>query len=488
MEKLRVPTDEEIGKAYDQGQEAVIALFHQTFEQLIVRLQSLEDRVAKNSSNSGKPPSSDGLNKPAPKSGRKRHGRKTGGQPGHEGHTLKAVLKPDHIKVHAVHECQQCHRSLRKAKVERYEKRQVHDIPPVRMEVTEHRVEVKHCDGCGKENKAEFPQGVTQPVQYGSEVKSQVTYLNQYQMIPLERVVETVEDFYGHHLAEGTIVEACQQVAEQVASVTAAVKKHLTELAKVVHFDETGLRINLKLHWLHVACTPLLTYYEVHAERGQKAMDKIDILPKFHGTAIHDGLKSYFTYDEAQHGLCNEHHRRELEFIGERYPQDWVPKFADLLQEIKKAVDLARITLPCLSETQLYDFNRRYDQLMDEGLLENPPPEELQTGEKKPGPKKQSPPKNLLDRLHDHKSAVLAFMNDFKVPFDNNLAERDIRMMKVKQKVSGCFRSERGAKAFCQIRSYISTSRKNGQNVLEALRLTYAGSPFLPNFVSPLPA
>ncbi len=488
MEKLRLPTDEEIGKAFDQGQEAVIGLFHETFEQLIVHVQALEDRLAKNSNNSGKPPSSDGLKKPAPKSGRKRHGRKTGGQAGHEGHTLKAVLKPDHVKVHAVHECQHCHRSLHKIKVERYEKRQVHDIPPVRMEVTEHRVEVKHCAGCGKENKAAFPQDVTQPVQYGPEVKSQVTYLNQYQMIPLERVVETIEDFYGHHMAEGTIVQACQEVAERVASVTAAVKKHLTELAKVVHFDETGLRINLKLHWLHVACTPLLTYYEVQAERGQKAMDKIGILPKYHGTAIHDGLKSYFTYDKAQHGLCNEHHRRELEFIGERYPQDWVPKFADLLQEIKKVVDLSRITQPSLSEVQLSNFNRRYDELVNEGLMANPPPETLETAKKKRGRKKQSPSKNLLDRLRDYKSAVLAFMNDFKVPFDNNQAERDIRMMKVKQKVSGCFRSERGAKAFCQIRSYISTARKNEQNVLAALRLALARTPFLPNFVALLPA
>lgn len=496
MKTLRLPTDDEIRKAYNQGQEAVIALFHNAIGQLAAQIQGLEDRVAKNSTNSGKPPSSDGLNKPAPKSRRKRHDRKSGGQPGHEGHTLKMASKPDYVKVHPVRKCQHCQISLRKVKLLRYEKRQVFDLPWVCIEVTEHRVEVKQCLCCGKESKGEFPQDVTQPVQYGSGIKAQAVYLNQYQMIPLERVSETFADFYGHGLAEGTIVEACQEAAEQVKPVNEAVKKYLIGVAKVVHFDETGLRIDRKLHWLHVASTSLLTYYEVHAKRGQEAIDAIGILPKFYGTAVHDGLKSYWTYDKARHGLCNEHHLRELEFISERYPQDWVRKFGDLLMEIKAAVDLARSTQPCLSETQLSDFNCRYDELVEQGLKENcmlsavekPPPEQLETAQKKRGPKKQSPPKNLLDRLHDHKEAVLAFMNDFNVPFDNNQAERDIRMMKVKQKVSGCFRSERGAKTFCQVRGYISTIRKNKQNVLSALRLAFDGSPLLPDFVSPSPA
>ena len=481
---MRLPTDDEIGKAYDQGQKAVIALFHATIEKLVARLQVLEDRVAKNSQNSGKPPSSDGMNKPAPKSLRKRHGRKSGGQPGHVGNTLKAVSNPDHVKVYPVNQCQHCQTSLCEVKAERYEKRQVFDLPPVRMEVTEHRAEVKCCPQCRKENKGEFPQDVTQPVQYGAEVKSQAVFLNQYQMIPLERVSETFEEFYGQGLAEGTIVEACQEAAERVAPVVQAVKKYLAEWAKVVNFDETGLRINCKLYWLHVACTSLLTYYEVHAKRGQAAMDEIGILPDLRGTAVHDGLKSYWAYQESRHGLCNEHHRRELEFIGERYPQDWVAKFGDLLMEIKKAVDLARDTQPCLSEAQLSNFNYRYDELVEQGLMANPPPEPSETEKKKRGRKKQSPPKNLLDRLHDHKEAVLAFMNDFDVPFDNNQAERDIRMMKVKQKVFGCFRSERGPKAFCQIRGYISTAKKNGQKALPALRQAFAGIPFSPAFIS----
>jgi len=462
----------------------VIALFHTTIGMLVARLQVLEDRVAKNSQNSGKPSSSDGLNKPAPKSLRKRHGRKSGGQPGHVGYTLKAVSNPDHVKVYSVRKCQHCQMSLRKVKAERHEKRQVFDLPPVRMEVTEHRVEVKCCPQCRKESKGEFPKDVTQPVQYGVQVKSQAVFLNQYQMIPLKRVSETFEEFYGQGLAEGTIVEACQEAAELVAPVIQSVKKYLSELAKVVNFDETGLRLNCKLYWLHVACTSLLTYYEVHAKRGQAAMDAIGILPGFVGTAVHDGLKSYWAYEKSRHSLCNEHHRRELEFIGERYPQDWVTKFGDLLTEIKKAVDLARGTQPCLSEAQLSDFNCRYDELVQQGLMANLPPEQSETEKKKRGRKKQSPPKNLLDRLHDHKEAVLAFMNDFNVPFDNNQAERDIRMMKVKQKVSGCFRSEHGPKAFCQIRGYISTAKKNGQKALPALRLAFAGTPFSPAFVS----
>ena len=495
METLHLPTDEEIGKAYNQGQKAVIALFHATIGKLVVRLQTLEDRVAKNSQNSGKPPSSDGINKPAPKSLRKRRGKKSGGQPGHVGITLKAIPNPDHVKVYPVDQCQHCQMSLREVKADHHEKRQVFDLPPMRMEVTEHRAEVKCCPQCSKESKGEFPLDVTQPVQYGAEVKAQAVFLNQYQMIPLERVSETFEEFYGQGLADGTIVEACQEAAKWVAPVMRAIKQYLAELGKVVHFDETGLRINGKLYWLHVACTVFLTYYEFHAKRGQDAMDAIGILPGFGGTAVHDGLKSYWAYKQARHGLCNEHHRRELEFIGERYPQDWVAKFADLLVEIKKAVDVARATAFFLSQAQLSDFNCRYDELVEQGLLENCklsaietlPPDQPETGKKKRGRKKQSPPKNLLDRLRDHKEAVLAFMNDFNVPFDNNLAERDIRMMKVKQKISGCFRSERGPKAFCQIRGYISTAKKNGQKALPALRLAFAGIPFSPTFIPLMP-
>lgn len=476
---MRLPSEQEIGEAYDQGKEAMIALFQRTFLELAERIQALEDQVSKNSRNSGKPPSSDGLSKPAPKSQRQRHGRKQGGQPGHDGHTLKAVSNPDVIELHSIQVCQDCQASLEKVKARRYEKRQVFDLPVVKLLVTEHQAEIKHCPCCGMENKAAFPQGVSQPVQYGNEIKSQAVYLNQYQMIPVERVSEALEELYGHHLSTGTIVEACQEAAEKVDPVNQAIKKNLAEKEAVVHFDETGMRIDGKLHWLHVACTAQQTYYATHAKRGQVASDAIGILPVFRGTAVHDGWKPYFGYSDLQHALCNAHHLRELEFICERYAQGWATEFADLLLEIKQAVERAPGQL---SERQVLSFNQRYDTLVEAGLQANPPP--IEPAGKKRGKIKQSPPKNLLDRLRAHKQAVLAFMLDFKVPFDNNQAERDIRMMKVKQKVSGGFRSESGAKTFCQIRSYLSTARKNGQKALSALRLAFAGTPFVPAFLN----
>lgn len=484
MEPFQLPSDEEIHAAYEQGKEAVVELFHRTVGQLAVRVQALEDRVSKNSRNSGKPPSSDGLNKPAPKSQRKRSGRKSGGQPGHKGHTLKAVAHPDHTQMHGVKQCRHCQASLEQVKASRIEKRQVVDLPPLKVEVTEHQAEIKCCPQCGEESKASFPKGVTQPVQYGPELKALAVYLNQYQMIPLERVSETFADVWGHSLAEGTILEAGQCVAEQVTPINEAIKQHLTEKEDVVHFDETGTHINGKLNWFHSASTDKLTCYSVHAKRGHQATDAIGILPNLHGRAIHDGWKSYFRYEGLRHGLCNAHHLRELSFLQERYLQEWEGQLIDLLMEIKTFIDNVREAQSKLSKEQIADFERRYDEIITQGMQANPLPEPVKDQPKKRGRTAKSPPRNLLERLNDHKEAVLAFMYDFKVPFDNNQAERDLRMMKVKMKVSGGFRSDQGAKMFCAVRSYLSTARKNGQRMLAVLRLALDGIPYCPPFIS----
>jgi transposase len=484
MGTVRVPSDEEIGAAYNQGREAVMSLFHHTLEQLANRIQTLEDQIMKNSRNSGKPPSSDGLSKPAPKSLRKRHGKKSGGQAGHVGYTLKAVKHPDIVRVHAVQQCGHCHVSLKKVKASRYEKRQVFDVPRVHMEVTEHQAEVKVCPHCGEENRAVFPAGVTQSVQYGSEIKAQMVYFNQYQMLPLERTAEVFGTLYEHSISEGTIVEVTREASGQVARVNTAIQQYLTEKEDIVHFDETGARAEGQLYWLHSASTERLTYYAIHPKRGSLAMDAIGILPNLKGRAMHDDWMSYFKYP-IRHALCNAHHLRRLKFLEERYPQKWVSEMADLLVTIKEAVDRAKAgSRTGLTRKKLVDFESEYDRFVKHGLRVNGPPKRIAGQPIKRGRIKQSPAKNLLDEFKLHKEFVLAFMYDFKVPFDNNQAERDIRMMKVKQKISGSFRSIRGAEIFCQIRGYLSTARKNGQQVLDVLRLAFAGTPYLPPFVS----
>lgn len=479
-----MPTREEILAAYAEGEEAVVALFERTIGQLAARVTALEDQRAKNSRNSSKPPSSDGLTKPSPKSLRKPSGKKSGGQLGHKGKTLLAVDKPDHIQVHSVKACAHCQTALDEVPADGYMKRQVFDLPPVRVEVTEHQAEIKQCPHCGETTHGEFPPGVTEPVQYGTRIKAQAAYFNQQHHVPLERTQEIMEDLYGHTPSDAVVIDTCQTLETQTAPVHAAVKAHLIDTAAPVHCDETGIRVAGKLQWVHVTSTEQVTYLEVHAKRGKEALDAIDILPHRKGRIIHDGYSSYDKYAELLHGRCNAHHLRELIFIQEQHQQAWAGELVKVLVEAKRAVDAAKAQgLAALTESLQVDLHRRYDEILAQGLLANPPsPDPL---EKKRGRKKQSKAKNLIARLQAHKPEVLAFMYDFKVPFDNNLAERDLRMVKVKQKVSGCFRTATGAHTFCRIRSYISTARKNGQRVLAALEAALLGDPFYPAFLVP---
>jgi len=441
-------------------------------------IQQLQDQIAKNSNNSSKPPSSDGLKKPKTRSLRQKGERPLGGQPGHKGNTLKMVAEPDHVEPHLALNCPHCQTDLREIGAVGHEKRQVFDVPPIRLEVTEHQAEIKQCPGCGQPVKGEFPTGVTQPTQYGPRLKAQASYLNSYHFIPLARTEELLTDFYGQAPSEAVVIQANDLLAEQVKPSLASIREQLIN-APVAHFDESGLRIEHKLQWLHVASTPELTLYHAHEKRGQKGMAAGGILPEFGGKAVHDHFSSYLQFDNSQHCFCNAHHLRELQFVAEQYQQLWATELTQLLLDIKAEVAATPEPVTSLPVDRLTYYETEYDKLMTKGLAANPPPDDPPP--KKRGRPKQTPPKNLLDRLLKHKSGVLAFMYDFTVPFDNNLAERDVRMVKVKQKVSGAFRTQNGANSFCALRSYISTARKQGQNVIGALHQAFLGDPFIPS-------
>lgn len=442
--------------------------------ELKAEIQSLRDQLSKNSQNSGKPPSSDGLKKPRTRSLREKGKRKSGGQKGHKGHTLEMVENPDKVEVHALSSCPHCSANIVDVACDGYEKRQVFDIPPMRVETTEHQAEIKRCPACRHRVKGVFPTGVTKAVQYGQGIKAQAVYLNAYQLLPVARTVELLKDFYGHSLSEAFVFKANDVMKEAISPSLASIKDALIK-EEVVQFDESGLRVAGKLNWLHSAGTEKLTYYGIQPKRGKEGMCEIGVLPEFKGIAVHDHWKSYFTFDNCHHALCNAHHLRELRFIHEQYEQEWADEMAKLLVKIKKRVE--RIELGELSAKEQQEFREKYDTLVEQGLEANPPPSIPLP--KKRGRKKQSPPKNLLDRLKKFKPETLAFMSDLRVPFDNNLAERDVRMIKVKQKISGSFRTQHGADTFASLRSYISTVRKNDLNVIDALRQALLGSPFL---------
>jgi len=454
----------------------IIALQKQLAEQAVL-IQELRDQLAKNSRNSGKPPSSDGLKKPRTRSLRRKTGRRSGGQEGHEGHTLQMVAQPEHIERHYATKCPYCATDLNDVVSERYEKRQVFDIPPVQITVTEHQAESKQCPHCRRQVRGTFPTNVTRPVQYGPRLKAQAVYLNNYQLIPLARSCELLGDFYGHTPSEALVLAGNETLVASIEPSLDTIHRQLIA-ADVVHFDESGMRVEGHLNWLHVAGTGLLTYYSVHPKRGKEGMVAAGILPQLGGFAVHDHWRSYFTFDNCRHALCNVHHLRELQFIVDQYEQTWAEDMAGLLLDIKAEVEAVQPEQMTLPADRLTHFEKRYDDLIKQGLAANPPP--ANPPPKKRGRKKQSPPKNLLDRLRDHKREVLAFMYDFRVPFDNNLAERDVRMVKVKQKISGTFRTRTGAETFCAIRSYISTVRKYGVNVTDAIYDAFIGNPFIP--------
>jgi transposase len=483
-----IPDHKTIRKAFAEGEETVIALFDNVIaqvEELAAQLEKqagvlkdLQVRLSKNSRNSGKPPSSDGYGKPNRTNSLRKSGQNpNGGQPGHTGHTLERSETPDHTETYKPGECKSCRMSLDDVAAVGEEERQVYDIPAIRIEVSAHRAEIKICPGCGTENRGEFPENIKPGVRYGTGVKTWAAYFGNQHHIPLERTARIIEDLTGHGMSEASLLKASEELSDCVRPVTGAVKELLLN-AGVLNADETGLRVRGKLHWLHVASTGGLTHYSVHEKRGKEAADAAGIPGEFTGTAVHDHWKPYFGYADCGHALCSAHHLRELNFIEKQYGQAWAGDMAGLLLEIKEEIEKLKPDRDGFSSEEIGNFGRRYDEILLRGFADNPftPPEK-----RKKGRPKRTPPLNLLIRLRDYRSETLAFMYDFRVPSDNNAAERDVRMMKVRQKVSGCFRTFEGAERFACIRGYISTARKNSKNIFEAIRDAFCGNPFIPD-------
>jgi transposase len=458
------------------AQESHMGILRSEIEALKSRILDLESNRNKDSHNSSKPPSSDGLSKkPCPKSLRQKGSKPSGGQPGHPGKTLHLSEAPTRTLLHPPVACQKCGHCLAGVAPCGSERRQVFDLPQITFDITEHLVQHKSCPGCGELSRGSFPDEVTQPVQYGPRVKSFLVYLTHYQLLPWDRSTQILSDLCGFSPSEGVLQSALQQCTQTLKPITQLIKDGVIAAGKA-HFDETGLRAAGSLHWMHVASNEILTYYQCHKKRGQAAMDDIGILPVFGGRAVHDGLASYFAYG-CGHQLCNGHHLRELIFLLEQHKQIWAQDMITLLLSIKMRVETARqMGLTALNPLELARFERRYSEIVAAGYAGNP--EVKPTGKR--GRTAQSKGRNLVNRLDQNRAAVLAFMKDFDSPFDNNLAERDLRMIKVRQKISGAFRTIQGADIFAQIRGYISTMRKQGHNPLDVLETVFQGRPRAP--------
>jgi len=456
---------------------ALVAEQAAVIEQQRQRIEELEARLAKDSHNSSKPPSSDPpFKKPPPRSQRKPSGRKPGGQKGHRGVTRSLVDHPEHNVVVPLTGTCTCGRCCAQIDAEVLpERRQVVELV-IRSEVTEYRIVTGTC-ACGRGQRSAFPDGVDAPVQYGPSVSAFAVYMTQYQLLPYQRTANALEELAGIAISPGSIHRAVAVAAAHLEAPVQAIRAALVE-APVAHADETGVRVGGTLHWLHVLSTAHLTAYFAHPKRGAEALDAFGLLEHFFGVLVHDHWSAYARY-LCLHAFCNAHHLRELIAIAEMIPsQTWATDMIALLCEANEVVGEARVQgLTALSPSQVQQFQARYDTILTAAETRNP------RRPRRPGTRgriKQSPAYNLIARLREHRDEVLRFISDLRVPFDNNLAERDIRMPKLKQKVSGCFRAETGAQNFATIRSYLSTLRKQSADIFQSLVLTFRGSPPMP--------
>jgi transposase/uncharacterized coiled-coil protein SlyX len=464
-------------------QQGMMGELTRSMEEWRKKFEALERRVSKDSHNSSLPPSSDRFGrKRKTRSLRKPSGKKAGGQPGHEGHTCVLVEHPDQIEVHELFTCPHCQYDVSQEPVLEVERRQVLEMPVPRLVITEHQAERKSCPMCQKIAVAAFPDGVEAAVQYGPRVQALGTYVHQYHLVPLARTCLLLKDLLGLQVSTGSLRLWVHKAARGLVSVETQIKEALKR-EPVTHHDETGLRIagkNGKQHWCNVISSSRLTHYQIHRSRGQKAMVANGFLPSYEGVAVHDCLESYFVFG-CRHALCVVHLLRELVYMEERYQQPWARDMILLLGWGKQWAEAAKtLGLSQLPPEMLRGFRLCYVRLIRAGQLANPPPD--RGPRPRPGRTKRTEAGNLLHRLFKYRCEVLTFLSDLRVPFDNSLAERDLRMVKVQQKISGCFRSEEGAADFARIRGYLSTLRKQGLDLFEALHRTLAGRPLLPTF------
>jgi transposase len=450
-------------------------------EALVVELRS---RLDQNSRNSSKPPSSDGYEKPSAeqkkRSLRRRSDRKRGGQPGHEGHHLQRREEPDRAVLHPVEVCECCGRDLSQAPIEQSQSRQVFDLPEVpTLECVEHWIQKRRCQ-CGNLASSEFPAGVTAPVCYGPRIRALGIYLVSYQHLPYERAAEILSDWAGAPISVATLQAFVAQGAEGLEEFLEEIRAQLTS-AEVAHFDETGGRIDGRLGWIHSASTDTLTLLTVHRKRGVEAMIDAGVLGDFRGIAVHDGWAPYRQFTEALHALCGAHHLREL-IAAEEQGQAWALAMGCLLLDTKDAVDQVEAAgRERLSRKALAELHASYRDIITLGYEENPG----LAGQQDRRQPKRTKAQNLLLRLDQREREVLHFAHNFRVPFDNNLCERDLRMVKLQQKISGCWRTTHGAERFLAIRSYLSTARKQGQRPIDVLSWLAAGQPWLPQAAGP---
>ena len=457
---------QKVKKQIEEEQDLSPAL-KSSLEMLLVVVTLLAQRLGLNSKNSSTPPSVDPNRE---KEAKAKSAQKQGGQKGHKGYTLRPVEDPDIIRKIPLDKNTLPEGQYRDGGCE---KRQIVDID-ISAIVTEYQAQIL-INERGKRFVAPFPEGVTRPAQYGPGVKANSVYMSMFQLIPYNRVEDNFFEQMGIPISAGSIFNFNQEAYDLLGSFEQWLCSKLV-LSDLIHADETGINIGGKRVWLHNASNSWYTFFYPHPKRGGEAMDAMGVLPSFQGTLCHDHWKPYFNYGK-DHALCNAHHLRELEWAWEKEGQQWALDLSKLLKEMNKAAEEAG---GCLDPPEAEEFRQRYRNLIQDAEKECPPPDiEKRKGKRGRIPRSKS--RNLLERLRDHESEVLRFMTDKRVPFSNNLAENDVRMTKVQQKISGCFRSWQGAEMFCRIRSYISTCRKHGVSATVALRLLFEGK--LPEFV-----